>query len=953
MNSFIRRLIALIAIYLLVCARPAVAQPTYFWNYSGTNPTLAGSWSPGGGPPTAADTAVISTFDAPVYNLPNFGANAAYGQLVLIGPRPLANVPFIGNGNTLTLGTGGVMTGPVLSYRGDFASMIQLDNLRINIANGTSTAAGTFAQYVGAFDLTGNSARFELLTGSQLRLVNAAGTANYNLTISGGAQLLIRDGALVTNGLGVNAATQGAIRFHGGGTLNVQGTNGADTIFNVNQISAVSGHSSVGVFAGTSGTTPTVQLNVGNTNLQRGIDRYTRDSTGTVIGLGSGTVEFNFNSVIPGLGTSTGSLFFANGAVGATVPSQNGVITEGSSLNTNSPYVILTGFHPTLSGTAGRFATYNSATGAVTAQLGTTRDENTLTSAAPNENVLYRPTSTSANATLANSISPQTIVFEPRTSAQFVNLGGNTLTTPGIIVERLFSGTGTASFAIDNGTLAGPGAALRNIFVTSNLNLNVGATFGTGGGIVKAGAGQLILTGNTPQMNFGGDIILNQGALIARIDGPNANLGTNNVLALRGGVLEVDANGGTSTFSRNLGTGLGQVNWVFGTNFGDRGGGGFAVSNGALNINIGGGQNLVWHGTSGGNEFFLRSGQTLRLGSGRSNGIITLQNNLALDDGSAGLPVEARLITTEARSNISLNQFPEDPSVRSRITGIITGSAATRLMKGGPSALELTAANTYAGGTVVDLGHLQVNNTSGSGTGTGPVIVTRGILLGNGTIAPSAGNGVTIAAGGYSTAGIFVADSEFGTPGNLKVGAAGVNNPFTTQPGGLLAFRLNGATFNPAGGSTSYGRLTVMGTGAITLQGGHLNVGLDGGFTPTAPPASSDVFGVIDNQTSNPITGLMNYWDTIANPSFPPAVLIPDGGIVPVAFENGAPAGTMQVSYFGDITGTGVSITGGNDLVLYNFQPVPEPASVLAVGAAALAGFGFLRRKRWTASAPA
>ena len=122
-------------------------------------------------------------------------------------------------------------------------------------------------------------------------------------------------------------------------------------------------------------------------------------------------------------------------------------------------------------------------------------------------------------------------------------------------------------------------------------------------------------------------------------------------------------------------------------------------------------------------------------------------------------------------------------------------------MQGGPSTLELTAANLYAGGTVVDLGVLQVSNTNGSGTGSGPVVVTRGILVGNGTIARSGGNGVAIAAGGYTTAGSLFADGEVGTPGHLKIGTAGVNNPFTTQPGGVLGFRLNGrATFNPDGG---------------------------------------------------------------------------------------------------------------------------------------------------------
>ena len=99
---------------------------------------------------------------------------------------------------------------------------------------------------------------------------------------------------------------------------------------------------------------------------------------------------------------------------------------------------------------------------------------------AANENVIYRPTSGSSNATLANSISPQTIVFEPIGSNQSVNLNGFTLTTPGIIVERTVSGTTGYTFTLDGGTLAGPASALRNIFVLGSTNtfFNVGATFG-------------------------------------------------------------------------------------------------------------------------------------------------------------------------------------------------------------------------------------------------------------------------------------------------------------------------------------------------------------------------------------------------------------------------------------------------------------------------------------------
>ena len=57
---------------------------------------------------------------------------------------------------------------------------------------------------------------------------------------------------------------------------------------------------------------------------------------------------------------------------------------------------------------------------------------------------------------------------------------------------------------------------------------------------------------------------------------------------------------------------------------------------------------------------------------------------------------------------------------------------------------------------------------------------------------------------------------------------------------------------------------------------------------------------------------------------------------------NGVPG---FISYFGDVDT--MSITGGNDVVLYGFTPVPEPGAVLAVAAGALAVAGGLRRRLW------
>jgi hypothetical protein len=68
-------------------------------------------------------------------------------------------------------------------------------------------------------------------------------------------------------------------------------------------------------------------------------------------------------------------------------------------------------------------------------------------------------------------------------------------------------------------------------------------------------------------------------------------------------------------------------------------------------------------------------------------------------------------------------------SGKGTLSGVVSGSTLT---KGGNGTLELTAANTYSGGTTVSTGTLLVNNISGSGTGAGAVTVQSGATLGGG-----------------------------------------------------------------------------------------------------------------------------------------------------------------------------------------------------------------------------
>ena len=77
------------------------------------------------------------------------------------------------------------------------------------------------------------------------------------------------------------------------------------------------------------------------------------------------------------------------------------------------------------------------------------------------------------------------------------------------------------------------------------------------------------------------------------------------------------------------------------------------------------------------------------------------------------------------------------------ISSLISGTG--KLSKTGVNAVKVTNANTYKGGTTISAGTLLVNNTSGSGTGTGAVTINSGgVLGGSGTI----GGAVTLNSGG-------------------------------------------------------------------------------------------------------------------------------------------------------------------------------------------------------------
>lgn len=244
------------------------------------------------------------------------------------------------------------------------------------------------------------------------------------------------------------------------------------------------------------------------------------------------------------------------------------------------------------------------------------------------------------------------------------------------------------------------------------------------------------------------------------------------------------------------------------------------------------------------------------------------------------------------------------------------------LRKTGAGTLRLTRPNLYADGTEISQGRLLVNNSSGSGTGPGPVSVNAGILSGAGNIAGV----VTVSEAGT------IAPGTASTIGTLTLNVP----PFL---GGTTLMRIDRNGGSPVAdkllltsGVLNYGGTLFITNAGAPLIGGEV-------FTIFSAPAYG---GTFDSIVPHPLnSGLNWYTDTLLTDgtiavnrspvvapvtltNYPPQLLdIPIATLLSSATD--ADGDSLHLANIDLTTTNGITLTTNSTHIYYsNYVPVPD-----------------------------
>lgn len=289
----------------------------------------------------------------------------------------------------------------------------------------------------------------------------------------------------------------------------------------------------------------------------------------------------------------------------------------------------------------------------------------------------------------------------------------------------------------------------------------------------------------------------------------------------------------------------------------------------------------------------------------RALGVSTVQNVTIGGTNTSGIATYSGAVGLGRTSTLTAAS-----SGRVDFTGVISttsGTAGVNVSGGGT--VRLAGANTYTGTTAVSAGTvLLVDNTTGSGTGTGSVTVASGATLGGGgIITPGTGNSLSISgivAPGVTAGGLGTLTFDSGsTTATVATFASGASFAFDITAG-VSSDKIS--LINGAAGDFAFNNNTI----AFTVSGSLI---------------AGQTYTLFSSNVASAYSGL----------TFDGSNKVTNG----VAFT-GLGANFQSASY--------ISLVG-NNLVLTTVSAVPEPGTyALMAGAGALVASVLYRRRNQT-----
>ncbi|WP_411826985.1 autotransporter-associated beta strand repeat-containing protein [Luteolibacter sp. AS25] len=747
------------------------------------------------------------------------------GTSTLSAVNTYTGATVVDDGTVSITSTGSILTtsgitinGGTLSVDGAGGNAIA-DTMAITNTSGSFTLTGsdeTIGSISGAGDI--NLEDNTLTTGGDGTSTTVSGVisgAGGGLTKAGAGTLTLSGSNTYTGATTINAGTltasnstalgnNSAVTVSGGGTLNLTtdlsigslAGSGAVTM-NANTLTAGGDNTSTsfsGIISGIGGFTKTGS---GSLTLS-GANTYTGEtivSGGTLVlgnagaaGVG-GNLRVTGNSTLDlgSLSINKFSIIVQNGTVeNGTLNASGAIQTGGAAIGATIDAVIAgTGYLSNFGGTT-TLSAVNTYTGATVVDDGTVSITSTG-SILTTSGITINGGTLSVDGAGGNAIA-DTMAITNNTSGSFTLTGSD---------ETIGSISGAGDINLEDNTLTTGGDGTSTTVS--------GVISGAGGGLTKAGAGTLTLSGSN---TYTGATTINTGTLTAS---NSTALGNNSAVTVSGGGtlnLTTDlsigslAGSGAVTMNANTltaggdGTSTSFAGIISGT-------GGFTKT-GAGSLTLSGANTYTGETTV--------SGGTLVLGNADAAGVggnLRVQGGSILDLGSLNLNKSSVIVQNGTIENGTLNTSGTIQMQNATINAVIAGTGYLSSVGAGTSTL--SGVNTYTGVTEVGGGTLSI-------TSTGSILTTSGITINGGTLSVdgAGGNAVADTMAITNTSGSFTLTGSDETIGSIS-GAGDINledNTLTTGGDGTST-TVSGVISGAGGG------LTKAGAGTLTLSGSN------------------------------------------------------------------------------------------------------------------------------------